>query len=238
MDCFNLPSDHPSDYLAFFKGTAFPSMIVANKEEWKGFTDIWDESIVNGLRFGDTLEEQATHYISQLTQMEQFLHKFCQKNGLSKKNVKKLKKEMIKEFGVSYETLQSTWFANVYILLKLKKIEDDEMNGFIVNTKNKNTFIGQMGMPVKEFDMENFFETLKKKCPIWNSLDHKKVRQFFKEDLGAKLQKAEKENNKVWFATKIQEGWSPYFDAYIKGLNKVGEISFANYLEWYGELVD
>jgi len=240
MDCFNLPSDIPSDYLAFFKGTTFPTIITANKKEFKKFTDMWDESIVKGLRHGDSLEEQTTHYICQLTHMENFLHKFHKKNGplSSKKDIKKLKKEMVKELGNDFITWQSIWFANVYILLKLKKIEDDEMNGFVVNTKNKDTFIGQMGMPVKEFKLDSaeLIESLQKQCPLWNSLDPKKINQFFKNGFHKKFHKAEKENNKVWFAVKVQEGWSPYFEAYIKGFEK--QPAFENYSNWYGDIID
>jgi len=87
-----------------------------------------------GLNEYSIKELKKIHY-EQMVDMESLLTKICKKNnGLTtNRNIKKWLKTMDNRSEFDTEIL---WYCNVYILLKLKVIENDNYNGMVFYSTN------------------------------------------------------------------------------------------------------
>jgi len=116
--------------LSFFNGTPCP-IISKDKIPFEKFAmDI----LKTGLKQYSIKELKKIHY-EQMVDMENLLVKICKRdNGLTTdRNIKKWLKTMDNRSELKAETL---WYTNVYILLKLKVIENDNNNGMVFITTN------------------------------------------------------------------------------------------------------
>ena len=116
--------------LSFFNGTPCP--IVSNNHI--PFEKFAMDILKAGLNEYSIKELKKIHY-EQMVDMENLLVKICKRdNGLTTdRNIKKWLKTMDNRSELKAETL---WYTNVYILLKLKVIENDNYNGMVFITTN------------------------------------------------------------------------------------------------------
>tara|TARA_R110001632_G_C11029828_1_gene381725 strand:- start:42 stop:443 length:402 start_codon:yes stop_codon:yes gene_type:complete len=111
--------------LSFYKGTACPIII----DKYVPFEERAMGVLRKFLEDGETLQTTGAIIKEQLDAMEQGLVDIENKYKNTKRSVKKRLEEWAKDMGPSEEYLVAMWYMNVYILLKLKIIENDEMNG-------------------------------------------------------------------------------------------------------------
>ena len=150
--------------LAFWKGTSYPSLFTPSKQDYEKMQEFFDQSIIEGLKNGLSLDQQATEYTDQLNKIEKFLNdwyrKLNQTVGRSRtakrpgKVQKRLKVDIEKEFGHDFTSLHLVWFMNIHCLLKLKKIENNDKFGFMYINKSSaplNHFWGA-NMPINRID--------------------------------------------------------------------------------------
>tara|TARA_R110000787_G_scaffold160903_1_gene274407 strand:- start:193 stop:564 length:372 start_codon:yes stop_codon:yes gene_type:complete len=109
--------------LYFYKGTAWPQY---NPIPVKETMDIGKEMIVLGLKDGLSLEAQAEIYKSQLDLIEGIMVKYA--NPTTEKGMNKVASILNKDL----DSIGSMWIANVCALLHLKKIQNDDMNGYYI----------------------------------------------------------------------------------------------------------
>ena len=110
--------------LFFYKGSCTPSVITGENEE-ETIMKMAKDMIVQGLRFGESLEQQKDDYIQQLDIMEQALFN-SQKAGFIKHD---MYKEACKSVGKMEGTFHALWSLNICALIILKVIKNDDMNG-------------------------------------------------------------------------------------------------------------
>ena len=141
----------PTEILAFYKGTPFPFTFGMDLKDWTECKKSWDECIVVGLRCGVCLKTQIKDYFEQLNQIESFLQEwYGEKRNKEKKKCKtndpvvmtaglqkQLKKDIKERFGQNYDTIQAIWYMNIHMLMKMKQLEDNNDNGWIIIQKNK-----------------------------------------------------------------------------------------------------
>lgn len=110
--------------LSYFNGTPCP--IISNNKI--PFESIAMDIIKAGLKEYSLNQLKDIHF-KQMEDMESSLSNICKKDkGLTtKKNIKK----WLKENNASEGRTEMLWYTNVYILLKLKVIKNDNMNGMI-----------------------------------------------------------------------------------------------------------
>ena len=128
-----------TDVLAFYKGTLFPKKIKVNPSDWKTMSKSWDECIVVGLRDGVDIKTQIRDYFYQLNRIELFFNKFYKKHCPSKmtnKLQKKLEQDLQTELGEDIDTIQGIWYMDIYILMRLKQIENNNDNGWLFTRKD------------------------------------------------------------------------------------------------------
>tara|TARA_R110002020_G_scaffold458598_1_gene676093 strand:- start:204 stop:605 length:402 start_codon:yes stop_codon:yes gene_type:complete len=129
-----------SEIRAFYKGNHFP-LIIGNQseDEWKAIINHWNHGMIQTLKDGHSLEEQAKTYVKQLDTANDWLNEISteMKNGSRTTSPTKEELETLCQtrFGESFTFIQVLWYMNVYYLLKLKKIENDDMNGWMFITK-------------------------------------------------------------------------------------------------------
>ena len=127
--------------LAFWKGTCFPEFITIQEDKWDELEKGTNAVIVEALKDGLTIEQQAKEAKKWLDDFEQWLHNWYTKLtkviGHSRnarregKLGKRLKKDMEKKFNMSIDDCQAMWYINISHLLKLKKIDNDDKFGFL-----------------------------------------------------------------------------------------------------------
>ena len=109
--------------LYFYKGTAwpqYPSLPVKEAME-KG-----KQMLVLGLKNGLSLEAQVEIYKSQLDFIEGTMVKYA--NPTTEKGMNKVASIINKDL----DSIGYLWVANVCALLHLKKIQNDNMNGYLI----------------------------------------------------------------------------------------------------------
>ena len=111
--------------LSFYKGTACPIII----DKYVPFEEHGMDCLRSFLENGETLQTTGAIIKEQLDDMEQGLVDIENKYKNKKRSVKKRLEEWAKDMGQSEEYLASIWYMNVYILLKLKIIKNDNDNG-------------------------------------------------------------------------------------------------------------
>jgi hypothetical protein len=97
--------------IAFYKGT--PMDVLCNFdtiEEWNNFRKMLESCITSGLKNGVSLKEQEKDYLEQLDIIEIN----CNRGH------------------TPTEEEQMTYCMNIACLIKMKKLKDDNMNGFVV----------------------------------------------------------------------------------------------------------
>ena len=111
--------------LSYFNGTACPIVSM----NYIPFEKIAMDVLKAGLK-EYSLNELKNIHLQQMTDMENLLIKVCKRdNGVStKRNIKKWLKQMNNRDEARAEIL---WYSNVYILLKLKVIKNDNNNGMM-----------------------------------------------------------------------------------------------------------
>jgi hypothetical protein len=116
--------------LSYFRGTACP--IVGTLP----YKEIAEETIMNVLRDGHSINELKSFFYDTISVMERTLINCCIDEKVlmtgmtTPKNIKKWINEMGK-LGYEEERLDGYWYCSVYILLRLKVIENDDMNGMM-----------------------------------------------------------------------------------------------------------
>ena len=120
-----------SSCICFYKGTAFPLGIIGKNICKDLFMKTANIMIVAGLQNGHSIEEQKVHYKKQLDKMESELCKLSGGKRLNNKQTKSVIDTLSKRMNMSIDAISTLWYLNVSALLKLKVIEDDNMNGFI-----------------------------------------------------------------------------------------------------------
>jgi len=115
-----------NNVLFFYKGSCTPSVITGENEE-EAVMKFAKDMIVQGLRFGESLEQQKADYVQQLDVMEQALFD-AQKAGWM--NYKMFKKAC-KSVNKMEDTFHSLWSLNICALLILKVIKNDDRNGVL-----------------------------------------------------------------------------------------------------------
>ena len=122
-------------YQAFYKGTPHFSNINGDgsleRKEAKRAIEMF-------LREGQSLDKIKTFIKNQMDDLEE---KRCLVNRLyptDPDNGLRIYKKLTK---MSVERIEYTWVRNVWILIILKVIEDDEMNGFVFYQKQGNTLV-------------------------------------------------------------------------------------------------
>ena len=110
--------------LSYFNGTACPIVSM----NYIPFEKISMDILKAGLK-EHSLNELKNIHLQQMTDMENLLIKVYRDNGVStKRNIKKWLKQMNNRDEARAEIL---WYSNVYILLKLKVIKNDNNNGMM-----------------------------------------------------------------------------------------------------------
>ena len=111
--------------LSYFNGTACPIVSM----NYIPFEKISMDILKAGLK-EYSLNELKNIHLQQMTDMESLLIKVYRDNGVStKRNIKKWLKQMNNRDEARAEIL---WYSNVYILLKLKVIKNDNNNGMML----------------------------------------------------------------------------------------------------------
>lgn len=127
--------------LAFWKGTSFPDIVCIKQQNWDELEKATYGMIVEGLKEGITIDQQAQEAKKWLDDFEQWLHDWytklnhCVGGSRTAKRTgkvgKRLKKDIQKKFNMSMDDCQAIWYMHISHLLKLKKIENDDKYGFL-----------------------------------------------------------------------------------------------------------
>ena len=122
----------------FYKGTPFPlALNIPNMDIFKQMKELWNECIIQGMRDGVSMPEQAKNYFEQMNKMVKWFVKWAKKQKDKMLNGSKCGKDFEKDFGMDLTHGQSIWYMDVYMLMKMGKIVDDEMNGWLMMTKGE-----------------------------------------------------------------------------------------------------
>jgi hypothetical protein len=138
-------------YMAFWKGTPWPQLLSFNPDNFQRFEQMAYSMIVKGLQMGDSLDEQANHYKTQMDDFESWLSDWNARMSASNqtdvnwkytptKN-ERLSVDIEKTFGYSMDFIGAIWYANVAALLKMKKIQNDENFGWLIVDKKVATLL-------------------------------------------------------------------------------------------------
>ena len=114
--------------LYFYKGTAFP--VIYYGLQVKSVMENAHEMIVKFLKDNVSLKEQVEIYKNQLDHIEGLMVKYA--NPTTDKGMKKVASIM----GKDIDWIGAVWCVNVCALLKLKAIENDNMNGLLTSYHN------------------------------------------------------------------------------------------------------
>ncbi len=112
----------------FYKGTQFPIALVGENTAQEIIKNA-NEMIIMGLRMNISLEEQKKDYKEQLDMIEQKLFDIGSTQNKSK--IKKGLTNIAKYLNSTIDDIHSMWMLNVCALLKMKVIENDNMNGLM-----------------------------------------------------------------------------------------------------------
>ena len=109
--------------LYFYKGTAWPQYPTLPVKEGM---ERGKQMLVDGLKGGFSLEDQAETYKSQLDYIEATMVKHA--NPTTEKGMNKVASIINRDL----DSIGYLWVANVCALLHLKKIQNDNMNGYLI----------------------------------------------------------------------------------------------------------
>lgn len=115
----------------FYKGTSLSYMMLAAGFRIKAedVTKGSIELITMGQKLGTSKEQQIKDYKEQLNVIEQTMVDIEKEMGYAEVN--KQLNELSKRMGKSREHLFMMWCLNINVLLLMKALNDDEMNGIM-----------------------------------------------------------------------------------------------------------
>ena len=115
--------------MAYYKGTGLNVTLIAGASFQDEKKD-WEKQIVLFLKEGYSMNELKELYQGQLDVMEQIW--FDGEKKFEKDIDRRIKyMETEYKFG-NFDEIKMKWFVSVACLLKLKVINDDDMNGFVI----------------------------------------------------------------------------------------------------------
>ena len=109
--------------LYFYKGTAWPQYPTLPVKE---AMERGKKMLVLGLKNGLSLEAQVEIYKSQLDIIEGTMVKYA--NPTTEKGMNKVASIL----NTDLDSIGYLWVANICALLHLKKIQNDDMNGYLI----------------------------------------------------------------------------------------------------------
>ena len=109
--------------LSYFNGTCCP-VVSGDFIDYKAKAD---KLLVNMLKGGETLSSIGKGIYEQMEMMEKTLSDICAGKPTTNKKIKR----WCQVVGLDHGGIHIIWYMNVYILLKLKLIKNDEMNGML-----------------------------------------------------------------------------------------------------------
>lgn len=113
---------------AYYKGTCISQISSNNIDKLKKNLT---KQIENGLRMGISLQEQINDYKTQLDIIEKLWYESELKYGNDESSKNLRIDYIVNNYGYNMDTIISLWFMNIASLLKLKVIQNDDMNGFV-----------------------------------------------------------------------------------------------------------
>jgi hypothetical protein len=108
---------------SYFNGTACPIVFTKFVDYKKTANEILVDALNNGLCINDLRKI----HLEQMVDMEKCLSEIC---GVHSANTDYITR-WCETMGMEEEQANFIWYTNVYILLKLKVIENDNMNGML-----------------------------------------------------------------------------------------------------------
>jgi hypothetical protein len=125
-----------------YKGTTYPHFPMVTQEDWNQLKKTFNEIIKEGVGMNVDLDDQTKMYIGLLDQMESCIHEYATANPdtWGTEDVPEELDMVFKaETGMSLKEGMNVWYMGVYFLIRAGKLQDDNMNGWIVmNTKGQN----------------------------------------------------------------------------------------------------
>ena len=115
-----------TNVLAFYKGTALP---IYGENHYKTNDECKDTTLMH-LRLGKTIQEIRVKYLNDITMIEGMLYKHC--NPSTEKGVKRI----CKILDCDREYLIYRWYFGIGMLLCLRVIKNDDMNGYLMTQHN------------------------------------------------------------------------------------------------------
>lgn len=127
---------------AYYKGTSIQAPIDADKQDefLRAILEARDNQIRDALESGMTLKRLGDIYKAQLDDIEEHLCQSYDKyfiEGSSRVVMSDKQDDWVddatKHLGLSNGQGVILWFVNILVLIKLKRIQDDDMNGLLVS---------------------------------------------------------------------------------------------------------
>ena len=117
---------------AYYNGTCFPVIEgFDSPDHWEERKGEYQNVLVSGVRAGYSLKQQGIDYTKQMVSMEGCLQKHAKKDPSGTMG-KKVLQDACEELNLDPHEFQQYWYMNVYNLLKLKVIEDNDHFGFLI----------------------------------------------------------------------------------------------------------
>jgi len=126
--------------LSYYKGTAFPVTLGTTSKKWNKIKECYEDAIQQGLRSGISIPEHKTLYKKQVDAMEKFMLEWGNTHPSGMIRGDEIAPDLINYFRdwipkgedkpMSY--FQNLWFMDVYCLIRLGEIKDDDMNGWVI----------------------------------------------------------------------------------------------------------
>jgi hypothetical protein len=159
-------------------------------DTFKEMKGLWNECIINGMRDGVSMPEQAKDYFKQMNKMEDWFCKWARKQKNKMIDGSKCGKDFEKTFGMDMAHGQSVWYMDVYMLMKMGKIKDDDMNGWLMMTKGEDqpTSLDELSKY-----MSQTIKTDKEKTSMF--CDHDPTAPEYKENGGETYRRVMKKND-------------------------------------------
>ncbi len=138
----------PQVYQSFYKGTCFPVAPELSAKRWEELKSSWEDALVLGIRLGKTIPQMTERYKTQLDLMENVLNDWgrTQADGVVRMN-DALKTHFVNQIrgqtqlgldgwsaddDEALNEIQNIWYYDVYALIRLKVIKDDDLNGWLI----------------------------------------------------------------------------------------------------------
>ena len=124
--------------VGYHKGTAFPDTPRMSLAKWEETKKVMDVALVATLREGGNIKDIGKTLLKELDEMEANLVRCMQlakafgRGGTTAKWWKDEGERMYEDMcGKEMSELKAMWFGNIHMLLKLRVIEDGEMEGWL-----------------------------------------------------------------------------------------------------------